>query len=95
MVAAPRGTIVEANLYFARLDAPSRQTPVDVFKLKPDWQLIADQNGRPPIAVRLVGTTLYVSVTPPRLSRAAPQSPSATVIDEKIVGKWSWSNGMG
>jgi hypothetical protein len=92
---APRGRITEAHISFAPIGDDGARREVKWHTLTDAWQVVADSPGAAPVAMRQVGTELYISVAPPRLTPMAASSRTSIVsTDERLVGAWVWTNRM-
>lgn len=92
---APRGRITEAHISFAPISDGGARREVKWQTLTEAWKVVADSPGGAPVAMRLVGTELYISVAPPRHTpRAASSHAPITSSDERLVGAWVWTNRM-
>ena len=92
---APRARITDAHISFAPIGNGVARREVKWQTLTDAWQVVADSPSAAPVAMRLVGTELYISVAPPRLApRAASSRAPITSSDEGLVGAWVWTNRM-
>jgi hypothetical protein len=104
-VAAPRGRIVASELALAPIEARGDQVVIDLRRLEGGWAVVHGGGSVSPVAMRLDGLTLSLSVAPPMSAPAADRAdedvanrpfPNARgAIDPSLVGTWEWSNAMG